>query len=228
MIDRYVLGIDHLYAKPVYRNLKVSVFRIMHQTRRVLLYILQSEICNRRMSYSKFWFVGVQYLQWPSSREFTFMVPCPFWSWRYFKVVNLNFLLFSVIIMVPLYWLVWISLIQICLWLVLFLDLLQSRSNFRFSKVRWWKPKVGHSFLSNLWKLNNTYLISAICCIRAKYFNVAFMFSQFFNSCSDMHHWTSIRSRSCSLTGDPIYKSEDIFFTQNSQSFVICWHDINY
>lgn len=27
MIDRYVLGIDHLYAKPVYRNLKVSVIR---------------------------------------------------------------------------------------------------------------------------------------------------------------------------------------------------------
>lgn len=27
MIDRYVLGIHHLYTKPVYRNLKVSVNR---------------------------------------------------------------------------------------------------------------------------------------------------------------------------------------------------------
>lgn len=24
MIDRYILGIDHLYAKPVYRNLEVT------------------------------------------------------------------------------------------------------------------------------------------------------------------------------------------------------------
>lgn len=24
MIDRYILGLDHLYKKPVYRNLKVS------------------------------------------------------------------------------------------------------------------------------------------------------------------------------------------------------------
>lgn len=27
MIDRSILGVDHLYAKPVYRNLKVSSFR---------------------------------------------------------------------------------------------------------------------------------------------------------------------------------------------------------
>ena len=28
MIDRYVLGIHHLYTKPVYRNLKVSVISV--------------------------------------------------------------------------------------------------------------------------------------------------------------------------------------------------------
>lgn len=29
MIDRHILGFDHLYAKPVYRNLKVSFIRIL-------------------------------------------------------------------------------------------------------------------------------------------------------------------------------------------------------
>lgn len=82
MIDRHILGVDHLYAKPVYRNLKVSYFiRLYAVNLRFMLFY--SFLCMLLSSLN----VGMQYIQQRSSPTiFTLMVPYSFWSWRYFEV----------------------------------------------------------------------------------------------------------------------------------------------
>lgn len=81
MIDRDLLGIDHLYTKPVYRNLMVCSF-IMFKCCKSLLYTIPfiwHNLC--------FLNVGMQHIQWwTSPTNFTLVVSRSFWSWRYFEV----------------------------------------------------------------------------------------------------------------------------------------------
>lgn len=49
MIDRYVLGIDHVYTKPVYRNLKVSyVANVMVYIQHYAIHLSLTKISNDR------------------------------------------------------------------------------------------------------------------------------------------------------------------------------------
>lgn len=84
MIDRYVLGIDHLYRKPGYRNLEVSFTWSWNVDEFLPTFYNQF--------HADFISTGVPHFQqWPSCRGFAFMVSCSIWSWRYIKVTDLIF-----------------------------------------------------------------------------------------------------------------------------------------